>query len=154
MWRRAGFIPLAILLLADAPPPANEVIDPGLWRVVVDLGVDTVNGQPPSTPHVEHEEETGCFSSGGRNIAELFADQALPEGCRAYQVHAAQGEIGFTAICPPDEDGVSMDMTGAGTYTSSRISMRIDMRAESDGNQVSMSGKLMATRLGNCPIKK
>ena len=152
--RSASIIAPAMLLLAAVAPTAeDDALNPGLWRVRIDLEADTANGKPLGTPHHEHEEQVGCFSSRD-NIAELFAEKTLPQGCHTYQVHADRGDVSFTAICSPDEDGVSMDMSGAGKYSGDQMSMKIDARAESDGDQATMSGMLTAIRLGECPTRE
>ena len=148
-WRRFMIASSAFLLLAAVPSVADDV-EPGLWRVTVDLNVDTANGEALSTPHTEHEEETTCVSGWRGNISKIFAEEALPEGCSAGSVLAANGKITFNAVCPPDEDDVVIQMSGVGTYTGSKMSIDIKASAQSDGNQATMSGKIVGTRLGHC----
>jgi len=141
------FAPVFLVALAAAPASNDGGLEPGQWHVVTMMKADTANGEALSTPHAEREVADGCVSD--RDPAHLIYSSAMSE-CKAYNVTAAKGTIAFTGVCPTDDDGVSLDMSGTGTYSGQHMSLRIDARAESEGNQATMSGTIEATRIGSC----
>jgi len=156
-WRRPSsrsriVIPLVCLsvLAGAAPSSTKDGLLPGRWHVVVDLKADAANGKRLNVPVGDAEGFNSCVSEAVSGPAKFVSSNALDQGCHAYQAHAANGVISFTAICPTDEDGVSFDMSGSGTYTSERMSLKIDARGESSGNQLALSGTVTANRTGLC----
>ena len=155
--RRLVVLSIVVLGLSGSAPAItqnSDQLNPGKWRITIDLAADTANGKPLDKPHTGHQEQLSCLTSATSSPETALVKEGLPEECQIYQVHVAAGKISFTAICPTDEDGVSIDMSAAGTYTSNNMALQIDARAESDGNQANMSGTMLARRVGVCQAKK
>jgi hypothetical protein len=116
----------------------------------LDLKTDAVNGERLNAPIGDAEGFDVCLSDADSDPSKFLSSNALDEGCHAYHAHATNGTINFTAICPADEGRVSFDMSGRGTYTSERMSFELNGRGESGGNQVTLSGTVIANRTGAC----
>jgi hypothetical protein len=150
--RRFAIVLVAMTVLVNAAPLKDLALVPGLWRFATELHADSANGERLSAPQVEREAHTICIVPG-TDVARALFGGIQPKDCGNNEVNAANGKIDFASACSPDEDGVSMDLSGAGTYTSRTVSIALKVRGEGEGNNAIMTGSVEGTWLGDCQNK-
>ena len=139
------------LLLLTLAAASDAQLRPGLWEVVNQPGVATLDGKElDDLPLGPIKTQQICLAAGDAADPARFFARDTAADCRILSSSLAGGQVRIKGACPNPEEGNEGAVELSGKFDATSYKLDFATRAEDFQGVMTFSGKLTGRRVGEC----